>query len=322
MEAVAAARDLLQNPTALPVLLLFAGFTVLYALRLRGRGSGGLRLPPSPYALPFLGHLHLLAPLPHQALHRLAARHGPLIYLRLGSVPAIAACSPDAAREVLKNHEAAFLDRPMPAAVSRLTYGGQDFSFSPYGPYWRFMKRACVHELLAGRTLDRLRHVRREEVARLVASLSRSAADGARVDVGAPLMGLTGDIVSRMVMSRRWTGHEDGDTEEMRTVVAETAELTGTFNLQDYIGVFKNRDVQGLGKRVEALHHKFDAMMERILTARDAERRRRREEAGEVDAKDVLDMLFDMHEDEAAEMRLTRENIKAFMLVRPWLSFP
>jgi hypothetical protein len=63
-------------------------------------------------------------------------------------------------------------------------------------------------------------------------------------------------------------------------------------------------------------------MMERILTARDAERRRRREEAGEVDAKDVLDMLFDMHEDEAAEMRLTRENIKAFMLVRPWLSFP
>jgi hypothetical protein len=29
-----------------------------------------------------------------------------------------------------------------------------------------------------------------------------------------------------------------------------------------------------------------------------------------------------MHEDEAAEMRLTRENIKAFMLVRPWLSFP
>lgn len=35
-------------------------------------------------------------------------------------------------------------------------------------------------------------------------------------------------------------------------------------------------------------------------------------------------MLFDMHEDEAAEMRLTRDNIKAFMLVRlrvhPWLA--
>uniref|UniRef100_J3MFU1 Uncharacterized protein n=1 Tax=Oryza brachyantha TaxID=4533 RepID=J3MFU1_ORYBR len=128
-------------------------------------------------------------------------------------------------------------------------------------------------------------------------------------------MGLTGDIVSRMVMSRRWTGH-DNDAEEMRSLVAETAELTGTFNLQDYIGAFRFWDVQGLGKRVDAVHRKFDAMMERILTARDAERRLRRQPAadGEEEEEDVLDMLFDMHEDEAAEMRLTRDNIKAFML--------
>ncbi|WVZ79411.1 hypothetical protein U9M48_026991 [Paspalum notatum var. saurae] len=320
MEAAAAgARDLI-GPTALPVLLLaiVAVLTVLYALR-RGWGSGGLRLPPSPFGLPVLGHLHLLAPLPHQALQRLAARHGPLLYLRLGSVPAVAACSPDAARAVLKTHEAAFLDRPKPTAVHRLTYGGQDFSFSAYGPYWRFMKRACVQELLSGRTLDRLRHVRREEVARLVGgggALARAAAGGERVDVDAALMGLTGDIVSRMVMSRRWTGDDVG-TEEMRRVVAETAELTGTFNLQDYIGVFKHWDVQGLGRRIDEVHRKFDAMMERILTAREGERRRRREEAAAGDggaAMDVLDMLFDMHEDEAAEMRLTRDNIKAFML--------
>uniref|UniRef100_A0A0E0HTG3 Cytochrome P450 n=1 Tax=Oryza nivara TaxID=4536 RepID=A0A0E0HTG3_ORYNI len=299
-----------------PLLLFVAGLIVLYALRRRRhRRSSDLRLPPSPFGLPILGHLHLLAPLPHQALHRLAARHGPLLFLRLGSVPCVAACSPDAAREVLKTHEAAFLDRPKPAAVHRLTYGGQDFSFSAYGPYWRFMKRACVHELLAGRTLDRLRHVRREEVARLVGSLRASADGGERVDVDAALMGLTGDIVSRMVMGRRWTG-DDNDAEEMRSVVAETAELTGTFNLQDYIGVFKYWDVQGLGKRIDAVHRKFDAMMERILTAREAKRKLRRQAAadGEDDEKDLLDMLFDMHEDEAAEMRLTRDNIKAFML--------
>jgi cytochrome P450 family 93 subfamily A len=195
-----------------------------------------------------------------------------------------------------------------PAAVRRLTYGGQDFSFSAYGPFWRFMKPACVHEHLSGRTLDRLRHVRREEVCRLVASLSFAAAEGARVDVDAALMGLTGDVVSRMVMSQRWTGG-DNDTEEMRSVVAETAVLTGTFNLQDYIGAFKHWDVQGLGKRVDAVHRKFDAMMERILTARDAERKQRRKEGGggEGKATDVLDMLFDMHEDEAAEMRISRD---------------
>ena len=56
-----------------------------------------------------------------------------------------------------------------------------------------------MHELLAGRTLDRLRHVGREEVARLVGSLSRSAANGEHVNADAALMGLTSDIVSRMV---------------------------------------------------------------------------------------------------------------------------
>ena len=45
-----------------------------------------------------------------------------LLCLCLGSVPTIAACSPGVAREVLKTHEAAFLDRPKPTAVHRLTY--------------------------------------------------------------------------------------------------------------------------------------------------------------------------------------------------------
>ena len=46
-----------------------------------------------------------------------------------------------------------------------------------------------------------------------------------RRSAGEELMGLTSDIVSRMLMGRRWTG-DDNDTEEMQSVVAETAELT------------------------------------------------------------------------------------------------
>jgi hypothetical protein len=59
-------------------------------------------------------------------------------------------------------------------------------------------------------------------------------------------------------------------------------------------------------------------MMERILTAREAKRRHQREsaDAGEgAEEKDILDILFDMHEDKAAEMPLSRDNMKAFMLV-------
>ncbi|KAM0027688.1 putative 3,9-dihydroxypterocarpan 6A-monooxygenase, Indoleacetaldoxime dehydratase [Helianthus debilis subsp. tardiflorus] len=34
-------------------------------------------LPPSPFALPIIGHLHLLAPIPHQAFHKLSLRFSP-----------------------------------------------------------------------------------------------------------------------------------------------------------------------------------------------------------------------------------------------------
>uniref|UniRef100_A0A0E0CZ95 Uncharacterized protein n=1 Tax=Oryza meridionalis TaxID=40149 RepID=A0A0E0CZ95_9ORYZ len=86
-------------------------------------------------------------------------------------------------------------------------------------------------------------------------------------------MGLTSDIVSRMVMGRRWTG-DNKDTEEMQSMVTETVDLTGTFNLQDYI--------DGLGKRIDAVHRKFDAMMERILTAREAKRKLLRQAAADA----------------------------------------
>ncbi|XXG56587.1 hypothetical protein AAC387_Pa03g3963 [Persea americana] len=56
------------------------------------------RLPPSPIALPIIGHLHLLGPLPHQSFHKLSTHYGPLIRLRLGSVPAVIASSPDTAK--------------------------------------------------------------------------------------------------------------------------------------------------------------------------------------------------------------------------------
>ena len=42
----------------------------------------------------------------------------------------------------------------------------------------------------------------------------------------------------------------------------------------------------------------------------------RKEEKSEGDAvKDLLDMLFDISEDKSSEIKLARENIKAFVLV-------
>ncbi|KAH6812869.1 hypothetical protein C2S51_021887 [Perilla frutescens var. frutescens] len=272
------------------------------------------RLPPSPLALPIIGHLHLLAPIPHQALAKLSTRYGPLIHLYLGSVPCIVASSPEVSKELLKTHESSFSDRPQTAATDYLTYGSQDFSFAPYGSYWKFMKKLCMSQLLGGQTLDLLQPVRRHEIRHLVQFLAKEAGAGKSVDVGRELIRMTNNVISRMIMSERCSGDED-EAGAVRKLIQETAELTGKFNLSDYIWFCKNLDLQGFGKRLKEVRDRFDRMMEKIIDEHQIKRRKSKDDGkkGEV-LRDLLDILLDIAEDGSSEIKLTRENIKAFIL--------
>lgn len=282
---------------------------------------GACHLPPSPFGLPIIGHLHLLSPIPHQALHKLSTRYGPLIHLNLGFVPCLVVSSPEMAKEVLKTHETSFLNRPQTSVVDYLTYGSQDFSFAPYSVYWKFMKKICMSELLGAQTLDMLLPIRRDETKRFIELLLQKAESGEEVDVEAELLRVSNNIISRMIMNERCS-EEEHEAGSVRKLIQEIAELTGKFNLSDYIWFCKNLDLQGFGKRTKDVRERFDRMMERIINEHEDARRKRncqRKDGGEsVAIKDLLDMLLDISEDESAEMRLTRENIKAFILV----SFP
>ncbi|KAA8517014.1 hypothetical protein F0562_017168 [Nyssa sinensis] len=300
----------------------FQGYIILFLvwlistilLRVLFKNPAMSRLPPSPLALPIIGHLHLLAPIPHQALHKLSKRHGPLIHFFLGSIPCVAASSAEMAKEFLKTHEISFSNRPQLAVVKYLTYGSQDFSFAPYGPYWKFMKKLCMSELLGGRTLDLLLPVRGDEIKRFIESLLKKANAGEAVNVGGELARVTNNVISRMIMSERCSENEN-DAGEVRKLVQETTELTGKFNLSDSIWFCKNLDLQGFGKRLKDVRDRFDEMMERIIKEHQEARMRKKKIGDGGDAvKDVLDILLDISEDESSEIKLTKENIKAFIL--------
>ncbi|KAL2320828.1 hypothetical protein Fmac_029797 [Flemingia macrophylla] len=271
--------------------------------------------PPSPLALPIIGHLHLLAPIPHQALHKLSTRYGPIMQIFLGSVPCVVASTPEAAREFLKTHETHFSNRPQSSAVDYLTYGSQDFSFAPYGPYWKFMKKICMSELLGGHTLSQLLPVRRQETLRFLTFMLKKGKAGEAVDVGGELLRLSNNVVSRMIMSQTCTENES-EAEEMRKLVHDTVQLTGKFNVSDFIWFCRNWDVQGFGKRLREIRDSFDTMMDRVIKEHEEERRKRKElgSGGEEKIKDLLDILLDIHHDENSDIKLSVENIKAFIL--------
>lgn len=73
---------------------------------------GSRKLPPSPRGIPIIGHLHLLGTHAHESMAQLAQKYGPVMYLKLGSQDTLVISSPEHAKEVFKNHDLTFSERP------------------------------------------------------------------------------------------------------------------------------------------------------------------------------------------------------------------
>ncbi|KAF0911633.1 hypothetical protein E2562_011641 [Oryza meyeriana var. granulata] len=286
---------------------VLAALVLAVVVAVIGRGGKRGRLPPSPMALPVIGHLHLIRPPPHRAFDRILARHGPLVYLRLGpSTHCVVVGSADVARDILK-FEASIPERPPTAVTRQLAYGTAGFAFAPYGPYWRFVKRLCMSELLGPRTVELLRPVRSAELAGVLRAAQAAAKRGEGLDMSQELVRMANNTIMRMVASSL-----PGEmAEAARDCAKQVAELVGAFNAEDFVALCRGWDLQGLGRRTREVHARFDTLLEAMIGAKEEARSR---SGGRRESKDLLDMLMDAAEDDTAEVRLTRENIKAFVL--------
>ncbi|KAK9123048.1 hypothetical protein Sjap_012650 [Stephania japonica] len=296
------------------LILVTSIFLLRSLLSITGRTR---RLPPSPLRLPIIGHLHLFGPIPHQTFHKLSTIYGPLIHIYIGSVPCVIASSAEVAKELLKTNELTFSSRPQYAAAHYLTYGSSDVGLAPYGPYWKFMKKLFMSELLGRRTLEQLQHVRHEELHRFLQTWLVKSNGKGLVDVHVDLKRLVNNVITRMTMSRRCS-ESGNEAEEITELVEDATELTRKFNLSDYFWFCKNLDLQGFRKRVEEAHAKYDRMIEKIIKEREEDRKSKKDEThgdgSGHEAKDILHILLGIAEDDGAEIRLTRESIKASIL--------
>ncbi len=161
--------------------------------------------------------------------------------------------------------------------------------------------------------LDQLLSVRQQEITRFIKLMLKKGMIGETVDIGGELMTLLNNIVSRMTLSQT-SSKNDNEAEEVRKLVAETTELAGKFNISDFIWFLKSFDLQGLNKRLKEIRDRFDTMLDRVIKEHQEERRNNKEMGRRYQIKDILDVLLDIYEDESSEMKLTKENIKAFIM--------
>ncbi|KAF5474962.1 hypothetical protein F2P56_006814, partial [Juglans regia] len=150
---------------SLPLITTFLLLLPLIWLLKRCRRSSKVqKLPSGPRKLPLIGNLHnLFGSLPHHALRELAGKYGPLMHLQLGEVSAVVATSPRIAREFLQTHDLALGKRQEVFAAKTLTYDGSDIVLSPFGDYWRQMRKVCVMELLSAKRVQSFSSLREVE---------------------------------------------------------------------------------------------------------------------------------------------------------------
>uniref|UniRef100_A0A0E0NXS8 Uncharacterized protein n=1 Tax=Oryza rufipogon TaxID=4529 RepID=A0A0E0NXS8_ORYRU len=113
------------------------------------------------------------------------------MYLRLSELRVVVASTPDAAREVLKTHDAA-----MSTAVSANIGDGR----------WRHLRGICTLELLSAKRVRSFRPIREEQDTRLVGAVVAAAApSGEPVNVrrliGRPMT----DLALRAIMGEHCT---------------------------------------------------------------------------------------------------------------------
>lgn len=183
--------------------------------------------------------------------------------LRLGQVPHVVVSSSEAAEDFLKAHDAVFASRPRLEASKYFGYGSKGLAFSEYGPYWRYMRKVCTLRLLTASKVDSFAPLRKRELELAVKSLQESAAakEGeVVVDLSEVVHNVVEEIVYKMVL-----GSSKHDEFDLKGLIQNAMNLTGAFNLSDYVPWLRAFDLQGLNRSYKRISKALDEVMEKII---------------------------------------------------------
>ncbi|CAL5068705.1 unnamed protein product [Urochloa decumbens] len=268
-------------------------------------------LPPSPPALPVLGHLHLVGLLPHISLRSLARKHGmDLMLLRLGSMPVLIVSSPRAAEEVLRTHDHVFASRPHSLVAEIVLYGPSDVGFAPYGDYWRQARKLVTTHLLSVKKVQSLRLAREEEVRMVMARIGEAAAAGVAVDMSDLLGSFINALGCRAVMGKSF--RSEGRDKLLRELIEDTSPLLGGFNVEEFFPFLARFGV--LSKVVRAksvtLRRRWDELLDRLIEEHESKYAAVASGDSPKDDDDFIHVLLSVRQ----EYGLNREHMKAILL--------
>jgi len=164
-------------------------------------------------------------------------------------------------------------------------------------------------ELFSSKRLESFEYIRVEEVARMIGSVFNTCRRGLPVEIREETTNVSNNIISRMVLGRRYLDEAAGNKikpAEFREMWEELFVLNGVLNIGDFIPWLGWLDLQGYVKRMKRLSKRLDVFLEEVLEEHD----RRRKGVENYVAKDMVDVLLQQADD--PQLNLSRIKVKAF----------
>ncbi|XP_054818277.1 cytochrome P450 CYP82D47-like isoform X2 [Prosopis cineraria] len=285
------------------LILVYAIFNISKS----NRNKTNARKPPpeASGAWPVIGHLHLLggSKPPHITLGNMADKYGPIFTVRLGVHPTLIVSSSDIAKECFTVNDRAFASRPRLVAFEVMGYNFGMIGFSPYGAYWRQVRKIATLEVLSNHRLETLKHVREYEVKSALkdtydrwAELNSSSGHQnlEAVPLSCEMKKWLGDItlnvVYRMVVGKRFA--ETEGQERIRKALRDLFDLSGSFVISDALPYLRWLDLGGQEKAMKKTAKELDQFVQFWVD----EHRRDRDDSGSGKAKaehgDFMDVLL------------------------------
>ncbi|PKA63082.1 Premnaspirodiene oxygenase [Apostasia shenzhenica] len=301
--------------------LIFGSFFLLLLLPLRhllllvrrfmeNESSQRAKLPPGPWKLPILGSIHHLpGEQTHRRFHSLAVKYGPLFHLKLGQVDFIVASSPEFAEQVLGTHDKLLASRPTLVAVKAIGYDSSGIGFSPYGAYWRQLRKICTQELLSCKRVASFGFIREEEGERLVQEIREAAAGVSPVNLTEMLMSLTNRQITRAAF-----GKECASRQRFLSALKKTMKLLPLLRVADLFPSLSSLICMMDGSLLEMrrIRREMDGVLDEII--REHRAKRGRDHHDQLMQEDLVDVLLRILERGDLQIPLTIDNVKAVIL--------
>uniref|UniRef100_M1ALC4 Cytochrome P450 n=1 Tax=Solanum tuberosum TaxID=4113 RepID=M1ALC4_SOLTU len=149
--------------------------------------------------------------------------------------------------------------KPMLIAAEIVCYNGSDIVFSPYGDYWRQMRKICIMELLSAKNVKSFNSIRQDEVLGMIEFFRSSS--GETVNATKRIFQFASSMTCRSAFGKVFK-----EKDEFIQVVKKVSHIMEGFDVADLFPSLKFLHVLcGMKSRIMDVHHELDVILEKII---------------------------------------------------------